>query len=97
MKNPQDAIAWAIAYDVSDDRARGRMARALEKHGVRVQGSVFEARLTQEAAAGLLQRLSRHCGPGDSLRFYALPANALARCLHQGGAPMPEDGPFWIL
>lgn len=93
----QTAIAWAIAYDIHDNRVRARVAKLLEKHATRIQGSVFETRLTPTKAQTLFNRLARLIQPGDKLRFYALPINALEKSMHQGGTPLPEDGPFWIL
>ncbi|MEL6919637.1 MAG: CRISPR-associated endonuclease Cas2 [Pseudomonadota bacterium] len=97
MSATQDTIAWAIAYDISDNRARARMAKRLEKVAVCVQGSVFEARLTQKQAQALFDHLSPLVDRGDSLRFYALPKSSLDRSMTTGGSPLPEDGPYWIL
>ena len=35
-----------VAYDISDDRRRSRVAKILEKIGVRINFSVFECLLT---------------------------------------------------
>ena len=32
---------FVVAYDIADDRRRGRVARCLQQHGVRMQYSVF--------------------------------------------------------
>jgi len=42
-----------ICYDLSDNRERARVAKVLENHMVRVQKSVFEARMTLEAVRQL--------------------------------------------
>lgn len=34
---------YVLAYDLSDDRRRAKIARLMESMGERVQGSVFEA------------------------------------------------------
>ncbi|BAJ64485.1 CRISPR-associated endonuclease Cas2 [Anaerolinea thermophila] len=64
---------YVLAYDISDDRRRLKLARLMESLGVRVQGSVFEAYLT----ATELERLLRRCSKilkkeEDSLRIYRL-------------------------
>lgn len=33
--------AWVIAYDITKDRRRTRIAKRLETHGIRLQKSVF--------------------------------------------------------
>ena len=37
----RDAHRFLIAYDISDDRRRDRLAECLQRHGDRVQYSVF--------------------------------------------------------
>ena len=90
-------ITWVYCYDVSSDRNRNRIARHIEKRAVRVQKSVFEARLTRQAAEALFRALERRLDPGDSLRMYALTPSALEQCRANAGAPLPEDGAFWIV
>jgi CRISPR-associated protein Cas2 len=86
-----------IAYDVVHAKARARVADLLEAHAVRVQDSVFEARLTQGAAARLFDRAKRLIEETDSLRMYAVTAAGLERSMVHGGAPLAEDGDFWIV
>jgi CRISPR-associated protein Cas2 len=38
-------MLYVVAYDISSDRVRDRMAEVLKSFGARVQGSVFEVRL----------------------------------------------------
>ena len=54
-------MIYVIAYDVEDDRARGRLAAKLSHYGTRLQYSVFECMLEPDElerliadAAGLL-------------------------------------------
>lgn len=89
-------IVWVYCYDVEDDRTRARVARVLERQATRVQKSVFEARMTTRDAQALFDRLVREVDPGDSIRTYALPPASVARSMAHGGAPLPEDGDFWI-
>ncbi len=90
-------ITYVYCYDIVDDRVRARFARYLEKHASRVQKSVFEARLTERRANGLFDALSKRLSLGDALRMYALPPASVAKSRTTGGAPLPEDGNFWIL
>ena len=83
-------------YDIVRPRTRARVAAMLEERAVRVQDSVFEVRLTRAAADRLYDELARLVEEGDLLRMYAVSAAGLERCRAQG-APMAEDGDFWIV
>lgn len=64
---------YVIAYDVPDDKRRGKIARLLEGYGVRVQKSVFEADLDDRGYRDLRRRLTRWIvEQEDSVRFYPL-------------------------
>jgi CRISPR-associated protein Cas2 len=90
-------MLMVIAYDVVRDKVRNRVADLLEDHAVRVQDSVFEARLTRAAAERLFKKAKRLVEDTDSLRMYAVTAAGLERSQVHGGAPLPEDGDFWIV
>ena len=85
-----------FCYDVVDDRVRQRVARLLEARCVRVQKSVFEARLTGAQAQALVDRAAVLLGPADSLRLYAITAQGLKRSQAIGGAPLAEDHDFYL-
>ncbi len=93
----ETAMLTVFCYDVADDRDRRRVARVLEDRAVRVQDSVFEARLTERQAAALFEAVARELGAGDSLRAYAITAQGLRRSRATGGAPLPEDRDFFLL
>lgn len=62
-----------VSYDVSDDRRRTRIAKAMEDFGVRVQFSVFECELTEERLQKLRKVLMKEMSQtDDSIRFYRL-------------------------
>ena len=86
-----------FSYDIADDRRRRKIAKLLEERMVRVQESVFEARLTKAATTRLVKRLEVHLTIDDSLRVYAVAADGLARCHQHGGAPMMGDEDYWLL
>jgi CRISPR-associated protein Cas2 len=46
-----------ICYDFSDDRARSRFVKILQKYGTRMQYSVFEFKLDKETWSKLIQQL----------------------------------------
>jgi len=65
---------FVIAYDVSDDRKRLKIARILDNFGDRVQGSVFELpAIDRNLLAACLKEVDRiELSPGDSVRVYPL-------------------------
>lgn len=78
-------ILRVIAYDIASDQRRRRIAGILEERAVRVQDSVFEARLTHRQAERLMAKLERLTSKGDSLRLYTVPDAILPRCREIGG------------
>ncbi len=84
-----------IAYDISDDSRRIRLARLLLDYGPRVQKSVFEAELSGTALKELIQTAAKYVDEedGDSLRFYPLCANCSERVTVIGATspPLEED------
>lgn len=86
-----------ITYDISDDRARARVAKLLERSLARVQDSVFEGWLSRAAAERLAETAGRVAGPSDSVRLYLLPREATSRCRAYGFPPAPEADDFLLV
>lgn len=86
-----------FCYDVAEDRARRRVSAILEEHMVRVQRSVFEARLSEAAAGRLAEAVARELDRCDSLRVYAIGAGSRRRCFAIGPPPMAEDQDFYLV
>ncbi|MGH2522320.1 MAG: CRISPR-associated endonuclease Cas2, partial [Anaerolineales bacterium] len=69
-------MRYVIAYDVSDNARRARMAKKLESVGERVQGSVFEADLNEKALERLMGQLAKLVdAETDGVRLYRLCAD----------------------
>lgn len=92
-----DKVIVVYAYDISETRTRYRVADLLEQRAVRVQKSVFEARLARKRAELLFNRLAAMLDEGDSLRMYVLSKSGLSQSRVHGGAPLPEEGTHWLL
>lgn len=90
-------MLMVFCYDISRQRVRQRVADLLEEEAVRVQESVFEARLGRTAAERLFARAAALLDDGDGLRMYAVPATGLARSRAAGRAPIPDDADHWIV
>ena len=87
---------YVFAYDVANDARRFRVAKLLERRGIRVQESVFEVRTTHGGAETLAAQLKRRMRLGDSLRVYPVPGPMLRYCIMHGGAPVPERNDFLL-
>ena len=90
-------LTIVICYDVVGAASRRRVATLLEERMVRVQQSVFEARMTARAANRLFDLATRMIEEEDSLRMYVMSRSGLAKSRVAGGAPLPEEGSFWLL
>lgn len=90
-------MLMVFCYDVADDRRRRRVAAVLEAAAVRVQKSVFEARMDEAAADRLALKAARYLGSDDSLRVYAIGAHGRTRSRAYGPLPLPEAQEFYLL
>ncbi len=62
-----------IIYDIVDNKMRLKMVKCLERYGVRVQKSAFEALLNRKQYDVMIHQCSRLINPSiDSLRIYIL-------------------------
>ena len=57
------ALTHVIAYDISDDNRRARVAAVLQAHGDRVQRSVFVATVEAGTLSEVRQRISQIINP----------------------------------
>jgi CRISPR-associated protein Cas2 len=67
-------MKWVIAYDISDDGLRTRVAERLGTIGWRVQESVFECTFDSEALPEVIEVLRRMLGGAESanIRIYRI-------------------------
>jgi len=82
-----------IAFDVSDNRARYRVVKALKAVAMRVQKSVFEARDLERAAyLRMRSTVEKHIDPAtDSVRYYRLCGTCVGQVEHYGAGPGVVD------
>jgi CRISPR-associated protein Cas2 len=81
-----------VAYDIAQARRLQRVAKLMERYGVRVQKSVFECRLTEARRKEMTERLVGVLEPGeDQVRIYSVPPEVLAgqRQLGRRGPDLP--------
>lgn len=61
-----------IIYDISENKNRYKMVKVLEKYGLRVQKSAFEALLTQKQFEKLKREVAAVTSSEDSVKIYRL-------------------------
>jgi CRISPR-associated protein Cas2 len=85
-------MRYLVAYDVSDDGNRLRLANLLLDQGDRVQKSVFEAEMTREELQEFLARAAKYLQEEDCLRAYPLCERCRREiaCLGKQPDPAPE-------
>ena len=82
-----------LAYDISDDRRRTRLHKALKRFGTAVQYSVFEFHLNAAELLRLKQFVAQEINPHlDQVRYYYLCENCQPRseataCSHRTADP----------
>ena len=87
-----------IAYDISDDRRRERIAKVLEGFGQRVQLSVFEVECETRDLTALVASLERLIHENsDGIRIYRLCANCHAATHTIGATPTVHEPLAWIV
>ncbi len=82
---------FLLAYDITSDRRRAKIAKLMESLGERVQGSVFEAWLTTVELEKLVKKAQKLLNEKeDSLRVYVICAACRPRLKVYGqGSPTP--------
>lgn len=83
-----------VCFDISDDRIRYRVVKALLGYGVRVQKSVFECRFKdRKSMAALQERIEAMIDHGcDSVIYYPLCRECRNKTENSGAArPQPPE------
>lgn len=73
-----------VAYDIANNRRRTKIVKLLEKHGSRVNLSVFECMLTDTQYAKLrddIWRVTKH--KEDTVIYYPLCVDCYAKIVYQ--------------
>lgn len=80
-----------VIYDIVENPRRARMVKCLEGYGVRVQKSAFEAFLTKQRYACMIEKTSHIIDPAtDSLRVYLLAHHTSVRSWGIGHAHVED-------
>ena len=80
-----------ICYDITNDRRRYRIEKAILNVGYRVQESVFEAHLSQKLFIELKNNIRNLMDQEqDNLRYYSICKNCI-QAVDTDGVGMPPD------
>lgn len=88
---------WMVAYDISNHKIRRTVSNHLLDHGLRVQYSVFECRLTKKQLQQLRETLNTLIETGDKVRWYPLCSWCEADIQWQGMGQAVETDEYHLL
>ena len=89
---------FIVTYDVTDDRRRTRLAKALKDFGSRVQYSVFECLMGRKELEKMTQRIKEIIDDAeDSVRIYMLCGECENKVVIIGQGDRTEDPDVYIL
>ena len=86
-----------VSYDISRNRRRTAVARALADVGTRVQRSVFELYLDSDELGDLQARLGRLIDrQTDSVRYYSLCKRDAKNTIVDGTGVLTRDWDYYV-
>ena len=65
-------MTYIVAYDITENNIRNRLAKYLENYGVRLQKSVFAVQLERHALRKFLAGVKRLTGSDDEVAVFRL-------------------------
>ncbi len=73
-----------IAYDIADDRRRYKIIKIIEKHGVRINYSVYECMLTQSQLDKIQKKIDELIvRKEDTVVYYPICVNCFTKIVYQ--------------
>lgn len=90
---------YLISFDISDDRDRTKVGKALGNYGTRIQKSVFECPdLSEEALLKLKAEVEDRIDHGsDTVRYYPLCRACLEKVEYSGTGAAPDGENFRVV
>ena len=90
-------MLYTVAYDITDDNRRAKVAKILQDFGTRVQYSLFECNTNRRAFLRLQHRLQAEIDPAeDTVTFYHL-CVACEKQIHRLGLKKGLDKKSYIV
>jgi CRISPR-associated protein Cas2 len=97
MAHEQQTTLYIVAYDIPNDRRRGKIHKILCGYGAWTQFSLFECYLTPKQHLLLRERVDRVIEPAeDSVRFYAL-CGTCRKTVETVGGKRPEEPILFLI
>lgn len=94
----KDRFYVSIAYDVTDDKRRRKLAELLLRYGERVQFSVYDLLVSERRLIEVQQRVLEVIDADtDSVRYYRLCTRCERTITIQGAGTVREDEPIIIV
>lgn len=91
-------MLYLVCYDISNDLARGRMAKALLDFGTRIQESVFECPLNDALLERMMGRLERvPLDDEDRVRVYRICGPCVERVQIYGSGEVTQEPEFYLV
>ena len=88
---------YAVVYDISSDRERGKVDRALKGFGFRVQKSVFECRLNKKGRNDLIEKLENLNIKTGFIKVYRLEYTSKNHVIGKKKEANIDDGSAFII
>lgn len=80
-----------IAYDIADDRRRYKIIKIIEKHGVRINYSVYECMLTQNQLDKIQKKIDELIvRKEDTVVYYPICVNCFTKIVYQPKSRKPS-------
>ncbi|HIE26449.1 TPA: CRISPR-associated endonuclease Cas2 [Candidatus Poribacteria bacterium] len=86
---------YVVSYDISDDRLRNQVSKALAALGTRVQKSVFELDLPLDRISQVIATVATIIEETDSLRCYRICERCLADSRLFDQTPLSLDKDYY--
>lgn len=81
-----------VAYDIEDDRIRGRLSRYLEGKGKRLQKSVFAVDIERYVFKRFLREIDAIIGGSGKVAVFRLCIGCLKNAIQKGN----KEKPFYV-
>jgi len=91
-------MRYLVAYDITDDRTRDRLAKILLDFGKRLQESLFLCEIDPDQKAKLLERAKKVVNPiEDKLHLIPICNQCWENVEAIGIAAKPEDPDYYVI
>ena len=88
---------YAVVYDISCDRERARVDKALKGFGFRIQKSVFECRLSRRDRERLVSRLNEMNIQSGFVKIYRLEYSFTGKIIGAAVEQSPDEGNAFVV